>query len=202
MKKHNKYLFTSILATGLLAFSTGSQAALVQHSTDLIYDNDTNITWMQNANLNGTMTWHEAVDWASNLVYGGYDDWRLPTYDQLNHLFYAELGAEPWNTEVIKDNSNYGLFSNFQFDLYWTSDEATGAWSDHAYTYDTYYGVHNYALPKDGSSGSFYAWAIRGNDITAPAAVPLPAAVWLMGSGLLGLLALRNRTVSGMDTRC
>lgn len=201
MKNNNKHLFTSILATGLLALSTGSQAALVQHSTDLIHDSDTNITWMQNANLNGPMTWYEATDWANNLVYGGYDDWRLPSYDQLNHLFYDELGAEAWNTEVIKGNSNYGLFSNFQFDLYWTADEALGSWSDYAYTYDTVYGAHNYAQPKDGSFGSFYAWAIRGNDITAPAAVPVPAAVWLMGSGLMGLLTLR-RTVSGKAARC
>jgi hypothetical protein len=36
-----------------------------------------------------------------------------------------------------------------------------------------------------------HAWAVRSGDV--PAVVPVPAAVWLFGSGLLGLLGVVKR---------
>ena len=58
----------------------------------LIYDTTRNITWLADmnyaqtsghtgtgVNANGRMTWDAATAWANNLVYGGFDDWRLPT---------------------------------------------------------------------------------------------------------------------------
>ena len=36
-----------------------------------------------------------------------------------------------------------------------------------------------------------YAWAIRGDGVGSM--VPIPAAAWLFGSGLLGLLAVKRR---------
>ncbi|MES9991907.1 MAG: DUF1566 domain-containing protein [Candidatus Thiodiazotropha sp.] len=52
----------------------------------MIYDSDQNLTWLQDANYartsghdsDGRMTWENAMSWASNLTYGGYNDWRLP----------------------------------------------------------------------------------------------------------------------------
>ena len=46
--------------------------------TDAFYDTDLNITWLRDANLNGSMNWATAVSWADNLSFGGYTDWRLP----------------------------------------------------------------------------------------------------------------------------
>jgi hypothetical protein len=36
----------------------------------------------------------------------------------------------------------------------------------------------------------FYGWAVRAGDVGA---VPVPAAVWLFGSGLLGLIGVARR---------
>jgi len=52
-----------------------------------ITDNMTGLMWLKDgrymetigAGDNGKMSWSEAVDWADNLVFNGYDDWRLPT---------------------------------------------------------------------------------------------------------------------------
>lgn len=40
--------------------------------------------------------------------------------------------------------------------------------------------------------GTTYAWAVHDGVVGAPV-VPLPATVWLFGSGLLGLWAMRAR---------
>jgi hypothetical protein len=46
--------------------------------TDAFYDTELNVTWLRNANANGTMNWKAAQVWASNLVVGGFSGWRLP----------------------------------------------------------------------------------------------------------------------------
>ena len=55
-----------------------AHATLINRGNGLIYDDVQDITWLQNANLAGdAMTWVDSMDWASNLSFGGFDDWRL-----------------------------------------------------------------------------------------------------------------------------
>jgi hypothetical protein len=70
-----------------LGLSTTTQATLIDRGNGMIYDTDQDLTWLQDANyaytsgyndVDGLMTWHEATAWADGLVFGGYDDWRLP----------------------------------------------------------------------------------------------------------------------------
>lgn len=86
MKRFLSIFFASA-AIGLAA--APAEATLFDRGGGLIYDNDLNITWLQDANyprtsgyaadIYGRMTWSDAVTWADTLVYGGYSDWRLPT---------------------------------------------------------------------------------------------------------------------------
>jgi hypothetical protein len=74
---------------GLLVFglATTVQASLIDRGNGMIYDSDQDLTWLQDANYaktsgydsDGRMTWDEAMAWADSLIFGGYDDWRLPT---------------------------------------------------------------------------------------------------------------------------
>jgi len=45
-------------------------------------------------------TWDEANEYAKNLKLGGFDDWRLPTIDELSKIRHPELdkweGSETW----------------------------------------------------------------------------------------------------------
>ncbi len=61
--------------------SASSFSDLFDRSNGLIYDDDLDITWLQDAGLGGDHTWNDTVDWADALVFGGFDDWRLPSVD-------------------------------------------------------------------------------------------------------------------------
>ena len=69
-----------------IACSTTSNASLIDRGDGLIYDDVLNITWLQDANhaetsgfdADGRMSWLTATTWADDLIFGGFDDWRLP----------------------------------------------------------------------------------------------------------------------------
>ena len=191
-----KKLFAIFLVLVLALGTAGSvRAALWDRGSGLIFDDVLNITWLQYANLAGAMmTWTDAVVWADQLDYGGFDDWRLPsalnmdgsgpdyfinvTGSEMGNLFYTTLG----NTAQMPI-SNVGPFENIQIGCYWyqeeDADNSLRAW---------YFNFSNGNQNRDPKSLSFYAWAVRDGDVT----VPIPGAVWLLGSGLLGLVGWRR----------
>ena len=197
-----KSLITALtLSLGLVA-ATAAQAALVDRGGGLIYDTDLNITWLADANYaqtsgfdaDGRMDWSTAMTWAGNLSYGGYTDWRLPTSNicggynctgsEMGHLFYNELGGVAAQDIATTHNTNYDLFANVQSFGYWSGTEyapdTSSAW------------VFNFGNGSQGTIsklGTPYAWAVRGD----VAAVPVPSAAWLFGSGLLGLIGVARR---------
>ena len=83
MKKLLVFLCVMLLGFGMTGMAS---ATLWDRGGGLIYDDHLNITWLQDANYaktsgydsDGLMNWANAVDWADNLIYGGYNDWRLP----------------------------------------------------------------------------------------------------------------------------
>jgi hypothetical protein len=107
----------------------------------MIYDTDFGITWLRDANYaqpeNG-MSFPQAVEWADQLVYSGYNDWRLPsaynrdgsgpcygyncTESELGHLYYTELKNGAANY------SNSGPFNNVQFQYWFSTPSDGGAW--------------------------------------------------------------------------
>ena len=141
------------LAAALSVATLSAQAALVARPGGMVYDTVQNITWLQNWNTNGRMDWTTANNWANNLVYGGFDDWRLPTANttassncsanfnpgggfpqqyfgynctgsEMGHMFYTEFGATAGNSILTGSNAaNLALFTNVQSDLYWSGTE-------------------------------------------------------------------------------
>jgi hypothetical protein len=131
-------LITTILVFGL---AISSHAILLDRGGGMIYSTDMNVTWLQDAkyartsgyDADGKMNWVDAMQWAQNLSYGGYDDWRLPTYldeyeyqrddappeHEMAYLLFTELGN---NGSSVTD---YGPFINVleEDDVYWSSTE-------------------------------------------------------------------------------
>lgn len=212
----------SIAGTFLLAlFSVSSiaNAALASRLGGLAYyDDDLNITWIANANLAasntfgvsginsyGSMDWNTANTWIDAMNtnggtgYLGYSDWRLPTtiipdaacsdgsgsgsgclLSEMGHLNNRE--GVHWDEPSAPGNP----FINLQFNEYWSStvveSDPGRSW---AYSFDL--GGQN-TFNQDYSDN--YVWAVRSGDVST---APVPAAVWLFGSGLIGLIGVAGR---------
>jgi hypothetical protein len=194
-------------------------------TAEAYYDTSLNITWLANANYAGTvMNWTTANTWAANLnpYSSNITGWRLPTVTdtgtsgcdlaftgtdcgwnvntatgEMAHMFYTTLGDKAYyNTAGVGPQAGWGLtntgpFSNVQSDDYWSATEyapnTSGAWN-----FFFNYGLQNYY----DKTGSRYAWAVHAGDVGA-STVPVPAAAWLFGSGLLALIGM-----SGKRRRC
>ena len=207
MKTIVKPLTALALLTGMGLAST-AEASLISRLGGLaVYDTDRNITWSANANLAGTtMNWTAATAWAANLVYAGFDDWRLPTAlnadgsgpcgpaynctgSELGNMFYGDInhglgGVE--NTSITTThNANYNLFTNIQSSVYWSGTEyalnPNVAWS---------FGTSNGIQVNDVKVNNFYAWAVRSGDV---AAVPEPGVMGLLGIGALAWAGTKAR---------
>ena len=144
----------------------------------------------------GGMTWGAAKKWIAAMNsanYLGYNDWRLPTSDscygyncggEMAHLYLNELGGNGYSITVAH-NANYDLFSNFMSSFYWSGSEYVSN-NNQAWNFWFSIGLQSHNLKDQG----MYVMAVRDGQI---AAVPVPAAVWLLGSGLMGLIGVARR---------
>ena len=168
------------------------------------YDTDADLTWLADANALGhLLRWTGAMTWATGIDVAGITGWRLPdtlqpdagcdeqtgvvtfgyncTGSEMGNLFYNVLG----NTAGSLTNS--GPFSNVQSDYYWSATvhpTNTGA----AGNFNMANGYQRY----DNMALFNYAWAVHDGDV-GETVVPIPSAVWLFGSGLIGLIGLARR---------
>ena len=140
------------------------------------------------------MDWFDASSWAENLSVDGVTGWRLATTDpalfgvnqtgsELGNLFYNVLGGNAYDSITTVHNANYDLFSNVQSNTYWSATEDT------SFTYNAWFFSMNkgYQATTNKPNIDGYAWAVQSGE------VPVPAAVWLFGSGLLGLVGIAKR---------
>lgn len=187
---------------------------------DLTWLADANYAQTSGYDANGRMTWQAANDWAAQLTVGGVGGWRLAntidvgndgatytniyqgvdygynitTQSELSNMFYNVLGNTAYNdtsgtaTGCTAPNyclTNTGPFSNLQSYVYWSATEYASVTST-AWTFN----MNNGYQFNRSKGSSFYGWAVQSGDVSA---VPVPAAVWLFGSGLLGLIGVARR---------
>jgi len=202
--KSNRALTALLLVAGLSFASTSSAGLIAKLNGLVVYDTDRNITWLADANLAGTpMTWATAKDWAANLVYVGFDDWRLPTAlnadgsgpcqgynctgSELGHLFYQEIGVTEGNSILNGNAAELTKFNNIQSYVYWSATgvapSPNGAWD-----FDTDSGSQTY----DSKDNGRYGWAVRSGDVSSTS-VPEPGIIGLLLAGGIGWVGTKAR---------
>jgi len=167
----------------------------------------------------GYMTWAGANAWVHYLDvtdYGGSNQWALPTTvdssssigypdggsgqaavssSQMAELFYGGLGQVAGTSIATTHNANYALFSNMAAsapDAYWSGTPVSATPGD-AWHFNIVDGHQQPLVESDGG----YAFAVSPGLVS----VPLPAAAWLLGSGVLGLLGLGRRKAKTLALR-
>jgi hypothetical protein len=193
----------TVLFVVALFVSSLSNAALVSRlNGQAVYDTDLNITWMADSTLavsntfgvsgiglaTGDMDWNTAQSWieAMNAAnYLGFNDWRLPTTVPdpacIDPNFKC-TESEIWHLFEIEQAQTSDLFIIVS-EYYWFGTEC-GVNCAYAYL------VGQTQLTKDLNphpASNVLSWAVRSGD------VPIPAASWLFGSGLLGLVGIARR---------
>ncbi len=115
---------------------------------------------------------------------------------EMSYMFYQNLG----NTGYVDTSENTTGCSGTDFcltnkDIFGNGNlQAYVYWSAEEYTPDTRmaWGFVTEAGYQDiyEKNSEFYAWAVRSGDVSV---VPLPAAIWFYGTGLIGFIGLRLR---------
>jgi len=145
------------------------------------------------ANWGGASHWVDAMNASSGGTgYLGYDDWRLakeigPFDNELSHLFYDELGGRPPAIATSAPNNggpDLVLFNNLQTSNYWTGIEFSNP------EFARFFRVAGTQSDAGRKTDAMFVIAARDGDI---AAVPVPAAMWLMGSALMGLVGFKRK---------
>lgn len=168
-------------------------------------------TWATSLNYMGVMGWrlptmvdtgmpgcdgaYAGTDCGSNVLTTS----GTTVYSEMASMFYDTLGvlavcspasvAPPCIVQSGWGLTNTGPFSKLQDSIYWTGLEDA---SDTRYAW-----VFNFETGVQGSSGrggTAFGWAVHDGDVgVAVPSVPLPAAAWLFGSGLFGLLGVSRK---------
>jgi len=173
--------------------------------------------------VDGSMGWDAAITWAEQLSYGGFDDWRLPSiknpiaaYDpndnnplgEMGHMYYNNLGHQSnanWSTSWA-DNVSFTdatpgggteSFLNVQGSYWYTENEwdacdtsTIGDASICEWSAWMFYGTSGGPFHEITAVSGVHIWPVRDGDVST---VPVPAAAWLFGSALAGLLVARRK---------
>jgi hypothetical protein len=185
-----------------------ARADLILVSPGLVYDTVQNLTWAQDVALGGSLTFAEANVFVDNLVYGGFDDWRLPQHNQVNCL----PNCPPWDSEVsralaqigwVRVGADYrrgsaGPLVNFDpsafLTLFWLGPGFQGTTTAGEFRW-TSQDDTDLVDPGSQTGGHAFVWVVRDGP---PQGVPEPSTLALIGLGVLGLARSRKKRHSNV----
>lgn len=133
----------------LIFYGVDVFAVLLRDATvEIVTDSTSSLQWQDNNMAKTTQkNWNEAVNYCEDLSFGGYDDWRLPSVDEL---------------QTLNDFSKYNpvvstVFVNVTSSYYWSSTTET-YFVTYAWLVDLDDGYTDY----DDKLDSHYVRCVRG----------------------------------------
>jgi len=213
------FCMTGFSQATLTTIGTATYAGL---DYKLIWDDNNNgnsVVWLDYSKTGNIRSWVSGLD--GNLTYNinpgytvdwGNNFWRLPatvdgkyilgwdgtttggynvTNSEMGHLFYEELGNLGYYAiNGTRPQPGYGLNNTGDFDnliasWYW-SGAAYAYFSTHAWGFNMNLGSQ--AASVRSTYG--YGLAVRTGHVSS---APVPGAIWLLGSGIIVLAAMRRR---------
>ena len=214
------------LATTVIVLSTSVNAAIITHgslttddTTDFITDTSTGRIYKRFDTFN--LSYADTVSAVS--VGGIYEGWSIATSKVADDFYAASLGhvstqctGATWIGTYCGalsgwSDGDFGESFDEEYDSFWylstyeTPDTApallgAGSISIHPTTLDGIIFDHDDwgdAAFGDSYGGTMYpTWPVNALLYNDSAVVPIPAAIWLFGSGLLGLAGLARRIKS------
>ena len=210
----------ALLVAGL-GFGGSASATLIDQGGGLIYDDQLNITWVQDASLcvtlnncvsrddsivTGGMTWSDAKIWAADLVYGGYSDWRLAAINLTSPTLIAHDCSDGDGPACAASGNELGYMYYFNLDGvgFNTGDQTSGSVTLNNIEGEYWSGTELEFNPSVAWSVFFGAGNQRLSTKRIPlsawavrpgnsvAAAPEPASLLLIGAGMLGLVWSRR----------
>ncbi|WP_347986084.1 hypothetical protein [Methylomonas sp. AM2-LC] len=134
-------------------------------------------------NVNGTADWWGAqafVGYLNSIVYGNSDQWVLPTNT-------VTLYGQAYNATPSGISSSI-LVANRSDSGYWSSTVSNYSfYPNSAWAFTGWFNSQSYATMDH----QYLVWAISPGVVAAP--VPVPAAIWLFSSVLLGIGLIGKR---------
>ena len=183
-------------------FSLPASAALVDRGNGLVLDTVLKVYWLQDASLGGNGTFTNAEAWADSLEFGGLTNWRLPSLDANSDGMTVDNCAIA--TELACRDNELGYM--YYFNLTPAGDiPPTDPRTDLTGDQDPIQKIQRYhwAFGRGGQGDAYFDFATGFQSLNAPGGrvfaawavhpVPVPAAVWLFGSGIIGLIGIARR---------
>lgn len=176
------------------------------------YNDDGRLTWPNALDWVSQLSYQGFDDWrlptispvnGTSFQYGlSYDGSTDQGYNnssqrsELGYMFHVNLGnlshfdtngnIRSGSTGTDFGVTNAGLFINLENYLYWTSERYDRFLFDPVtWTFFANTGFQGPANMLD----QFHVWAVRSGDVITT--VPVPGAVWMFASGVLGFIGLR-----------
>lgn len=164
---------------------------------------ESDITWLANADLVAETTLAGANSALASLEVEGVSGWRLPSADINDDGVAVDCKGKTIDTCSTDNELSFmlnirgvsaaapGPFVDLRADWYWTSSDNPGnpprvfSWLMNDPSQSGFGDAHPY-------NTGLRTWAVYDGDV---AVAPVPAAVWLFGSGLLGLAGFPTRRV-------
>ncbi len=122
----------------------------VDNDDSTITDEATGLMWAQDDSGVG-MEWEEALAYAENSEYAGYDDWRLPNIKELQSIADYSGAFPAMDTSVFNLTELVNIMNQTDYPFYWSS-------------------TSNPVEDGDGEveQGTVYAWALAAGYNTDP----------------------------------